>query len=204
LESEILSNDHIQLKVEPKSIIIGPLKPGNCGNATLMVTGGPGNILVHNDRLILTPTHFGDENAEIQVTTSPGSPGELIWDDIIVKGDRSEVTLIVTARWEGLSQEEVISNPLPTGPAPQDKKSFAVFGTNVAEVRPWTGRRCSKCQRNFAYDADTHDWEHCTCSGYQIVINMSGYIVQELRHGIKYIPSYIQEVWNVMFGKEKW
>jgi len=201
----MLSNNNLPLKVEPEYIYFGSLKPRDCGNAVLKVTGGPGDIVVHSDRLILTPSHFGDENTEIKVSTLPGSAGELIWDDIILKSNSGEIGVLITARWEGLSQEDVISKPLPIGSSTKDKELLTMFKTNVSQsVRPWTGRRCSKCQRNFAYDENIHDWERCTCNGYKMVLNISSYIVKELRQGVKYIPSYLQEIWNVILGKEKW
>ncbi len=205
LETEIISSNHLPLKVEPENIYFGSLKPGNGGNAALRVSGGPGDILVHNDRLKVMPSSFGNEDTEIQVELLAGSAGELIWDNIVLKGQGGEIAVLITARWEGFAPEPVVNKPLVIAPAVEVNDASILSGTQVSpSVRPWIGRRCSRCHKNFAYDANVHDWEQCRCNWYQMAINMSLHIIKELRYGIKDLPSYIEELWRVILGKEKW
>lgn len=181
------------LKIEPESIDFGCLKPGQGGNIALKVSGGPCDILGYGDHFKILPTNFGMEDTEIQMTLLPGSVGDLIWDNIVLKGENEEVSLLVTARWE--EQETVIT---PPGPPPQPVPPPA------PEERRWKGRKCSRCGKNFAYDLNSGTWEQCSCNWYEMGVNMGSYMVRELRSGIKYFPSYLQELWNVILGKEKW
>lgn len=180
------------MKSEPETIDFGCLKPGEGGNITLKVCGGPADVMTHTDRLQIVPSNFGTEDSEAQVTLLPGSAGDLIWDNVILRGDNGEVLILVTARWE---EQEVIE-ATPTPPAQQTV-------LEVQEERRWKGRRCSRCGKNFAY-LESGEWEQCNCTWYEIIINMSSSIIRELRYGIKDLPSYMQELWRVILGKEKW
>ena len=171
MESEITDNRHSQFKVEPGNIYFGSLKPNNGKNAVLKVTGGPGDVLVYNDRFKVTPSSFGKEDTEIQVSLIAGSAGELIWDNIVFRGPSSEITVLVTALWEGFAPELV---PEPFTP---------ISGTQIStSERPWKGRKCSQCDKNFAYDTNVHEWEHCTCNWYQKVIVKIRRVIRGLRY----------------------
>jgi hypothetical protein len=202
LESEIKSGNHSPLKVEPENIYFGSLKPGKGGNMPLKVTGGPGEVVIHNDRLKVTPSNFGNEDTEIQVELLGGPAGELMWDNIVFKGEIGEVSVLVTARWEGFPSPET---PAIIAPAIELNEAPALSGTQELTVRrPWVGRKCMRCHKNFSYDANVHNWEQCHCNWYQIAINISLRIIDELRYGIKDFPSFAKETWNVILGKEKW
>jgi len=173
LDIENTSRSEPLLKVEPENIDFGCLKPGEGGNVTLKVCGGPGDVLVHTDQLKIVPINFGIENSELQVTLLAGSAGELIWDNIVVKGENGELSLLVTARWEEKDTIEAPPTPPPQPVSPQ-----------VQEKRGWKGRKCSRCGKNFAY-LDLGSWEQCHCTWYQVGINTSSRIIKELRYGIK-------------------
>jgi hypothetical protein len=165
LESEIKYDNHSPLKVEPGNIYFGSLKPNTGKNAVLKVTGGPGDVLVYNDRFKVTPSSFGKEDTEIQVALIAGSAGELIWDNIVFRGQSTEITVLVTALWEGFAPETDIIKPEPFPP---------IGGTQIpTSERPWKGRRCLHCNKNIAYDTNVHEWKQCTCNWYQKVINRS-------------------------------
>jgi hypothetical protein len=54
------------------------------------------------------------------------------------------------------------------------------------------------------YNIDSGSWERCTCSWYQKVWNIGSHSYKELHYSVKDIPSYLQELWRVILGKEKW
>ena len=180
------------MKSEPENVDFGCLKPGEGGNITLKVCGGPADVLTHTDQLQIVTPNFGAEGCEVQVTLLPGSAGDLIWDNVILRGDNDEVSILVTARWE--EQEVIEATPIPLTQQTVPE---------VHEERRWKGRRCSRCGKNFAY-LDSGEWEQCDCTWYEVGINVSSSIIRDLRHGIKELPSYCQELWRVILGKEKW
>jgi len=206
LELEIKSSNHQPLKVEPENIYFDLLKQGKSGNAALKVTGGPGEVVIQNDRLKVTPTNFGNEDTEIQINLLAGSAGELIWDNIIFKGEASEIAVLVTARWEGFPTPEATSSkPVGINSTIEVTDHPSPIGTQdlVSWPRPWVGRRCSRCHKNFVYDASTHDWEQCHCNWYKLSVNMSKRITNDLRLGLREFPSYLEEIWRMVIGKEK-
>ncbi|OGO20909.1 MAG: hypothetical protein A2144_04430 [Chloroflexi bacterium RBG_16_50_9] len=206
MDTENTSHNPPSLKVESDYIDFGCLKPGEGGTMALRVSGGPGDVLVNCDQLKVMPSSFGSDDAEIQVTLLASLGGELVWDNIVLKGQSDEVAVLVTARWEGFAVPEAVPNkPLTLIPPVTTNEAPTIIGTPIlSSERPWTGRRCSRCYKNFAYDASVHDWEQCKCNWLQMLINIGTQIIRELRLGIKEFPSYIQELWNVVLGKEKW
>jgi len=196
------------LKSEPENVDFGCLKPGEGGNVALRVSGGPGDVLVHCNQLKVMPSNFDSEDTDIQVTLLASPGGELIWDNIVLKGQGGEIAVLVTARWEGFAPEPVVIKPLEITPVVAAEQTSIVSGTPItSSERPWEdrkGRRCSHCHKNFAYDASVHEWEECRCNWLQMLVNMGTLITKELRLGIKEFPSYMKELWNVVLGKEKW
>lgn len=205
MDTENTSQNPPSLKVESDYIDFGCLKPSEGRSAALRVSGGPGEILVHCDQLDVTPLDFGVEDTEINVTLLASPGGELIWDNIVFKGQGGEIAVLVTARWEGLAPEPVISRPPATAPAVVTDQAAILSETSISSLeRPWTGRRCSRCHKNFAYDSNIHTWEQCRCNWLQMLVNIGTQLIKELCLGIRDIPSDVQEVWNVVLGKEKW
>lgn len=207
LEPEIKSENLLPIRVEPDNIYFGFLKPGNGGNVSLKVTGGPGNVVIRNNRLKVTPSSFGPESAEIQVELLAGSAGELIWNTIIFKSDTEEIEVLVTALWEGFPASDAIANrPIASIPDVEVSGPSSLVKTQqwTTTPRQWGGRRCTRCHKNFTYDTNVHEWEQCRCNLYQMALNMSIRILNELRYGIKDFPSFAKETWNIILGKEKW
>lgn len=205
MDTENTSQNPPPLKVESDYIDYGCLKPSEGGSAALRVSGGPGEILVHCAQLEVTPSNFGSENTELHVVLLPSPGGELVWDNIVLKGQGSEIAVLVTARWEGFAPDPMASKPPPIAPAVPVIRASTLDETSISSSeRPWLGRRCSRCNKNFAYDASVHEWEECRCNWLQMLVNMVTHITKELRSGIKEFPSYMQELWNVVLGKEKW
>lgn len=195
MDTESAPTNLSPLKVKPGNIDFGCLRPGESESATLRVNGGPGIVVAHNDQLKIVPSNFSSEDTELQVTLSGGSAGELIWDTIVLKGNKEELSVLVTGRWEEqkmspqvaiVTEEE--AKPLLSAPA----------------ERKFKGRKCNRCGKNFKYDENSHSWEQCYCGPYQVIINTSRHIITELRLGINYLPLVFKEMWNVMLGREKW
>jgi len=183
------------LKVEPDNIDFGCLRPGESKSTTLRISGGPGIVVAHNDQLEIVPSNFSSEDTELQVSLSGGSAGELIWDTIVLKGNKEELSVLVTGRWEEqrmLSQVAIVTKeetkPLPSAPA----------------ERKFKGRKCNRCGKNFKYDENSHSWEQCHCGPHQVIINTSRHIITELRLNINYLALAAKGTWNVMLGREKW
>ena len=187
------------LEFEPQSIDFGSLGPGQGATVTLDVHGGPGKVSVNSDQLNVSLTSFEYGDNKLEIALLGGSSGELIWDEIILQTDTSEFRVPVTARWTEQTTEISLEQNIETIVAhPQETKRSS------KEERTFSGKSCSLCGRNFGYNIDSGSWERCTCTWYQMVVNMSSRIVRELRYGAKDIPSYLEELWRVLLGKEKW
>jgi len=187
------------LTITPQSIDFGSLSHGQGATVTLNIRGGPGEVTVFSDHCKVAPTSFASEGGDIEITLLGGSSGELVWDDIVLKTDAQEIRVPVTARWELPELERPVdTNAEPAVAQPAEIK------TPLKEERTFKGRACPRCGRNFAYDTNSMSWEECTCSWYEVIRNMSVRIYRDLRYGVKELPSYVQEIWRIIIGKEKW
>lgn len=187
------------LRADPQSIDFGNLSPGQGASFTLKVQGGPGKVSVRSDQLKVSPLQWQEEASTLEITLSGCSPGELIWDEVALQMDNQELRVPVTARWLEHAVETPISEPIEAVVAQRPGAARI-----SKEERTFRGKSCSLCGRNFGYDIDSGAWEQCRCTRYQMVVNMSSRIVRELRYGAKDLPSYLQELWRVILGKEKW
>lgn len=194
VDTENQSINKPTLKTEPESIDFGCLKAGEERDLILKVTGGPGRVTVNNDQLKVFPSIFGRENSEINIKIVNGFPGELIWDNVILQNEEREISVPILGRWE-LTQI-VIEGPSLVPPI-QIKNTGDI-------IRSFKGKACSHCGRNFSYDSNSDKWEQCSCPRYKMIFNISLRIVRELRVGIKDFPTYVQEMWNIILGKQKW
>jgi len=86
VDTENTSQNLPSLKVESDNIDFGCLEPGEGGSVALKVSGGPGEVLVRCDQLKVMPSNFGSEDTEIHVTLLASPGGELVWDNILLKG----------------------------------------------------------------------------------------------------------------------
>jgi hypothetical protein len=198
LEKESESKTSV-LEFEPQSFNFGIIIPGQEAKATLKVLGGSGSVNFSSDHFKVAPTSFNVEGSNIEITLLGGSSGELIWDDIILKTDAQEVRIPVTARW-GVRELEKPVNTVTEPPVIQEAEPKV----HPKEERTYKGRACLRCGKNFAYDIDSMSWEECTCNWFQITRNLSTRVYKDLRLGVKEFPSWVQEIWRIITGKEKW
>jgi len=208
------------LSVEPPSIDFGCRKPGDGANATLRVSGGPGQVIVHSDRLKVTPISFGSESTELQLTLLDGSVGELIWDDVLLRGGSGELKVLVTARWEEViarkpklepeakPEPKAAPEPIPIKPLPETKRkeiqqAKLEVGRNEIEKRTFKGRTCRWCGKNIRYDTDSQSWKPCkTCKGARIVASVILRISREAYLGAMEVGPSLREIWEILIGKE--
>lgn len=194
------------LKAEPERIDFGCLEPGEEASTILKVTGGPSKVVASNDQLKVTPLSIDSENNELQVMLLGGSAGELIWDNIVLQGEKDELEVLVTARWE--------EHPLQISSSLGDKvTTFPSGGGEVTTpspsalppVRTFKGRKCWVCGRNIRYDSKTGIWlEHKNCKGIRAIGPFIMRSYREVYEGRKDLVSYLKELWNIIIGKEKW
>jgi len=217
LDTEITSSSSVSLTVNPRRIDFGCLKPGSGANAILRVSGGPGQVIVHSDRLKVTPISFGPQSIELQLTLLDGSVGELIWDDVLLRGGSGELKVLVTARWEGVIEPKpkLEPEPLPVGepmpPKPLSRQKEKETQTTKPEVsgnqtegRTFTGKTCRWCGNNIRYDSNSQLWKPCkTCRGARIPISVLLRISREFYLGLKEVRSSMAEIWDTLQGKEK-
>lgn len=221
MDAEEVSIRATSLSVEPQGIDFGNLKPGDGANATLRVSGGPGQVIVHSDRLRVTPISFGSESTELQLTLLSGSVGELIWDDILLQGDAAELKVLVTARWEEVigpkpepkpmpqPEPEPVPEPIPVKPLPVEKdkerqKAKAGLSRNKIGERTFKGRACPWCGKNIRYDTNSQSWKPCgTCKGARIVVSVILRISREFYLGARELGPSVREIWGILVGKEK-
>ena len=213
---KIINEDVLKTKkIEPESIDFGCLKPRNGANATLKLSGGPGQVIVHSDRLRVTPISFGSESTELQLTLLGGDMGELIWDDILLRGDAGELKVLVTGWWEeviepsSLESEPVsVPEPMPLKPLSEvaqkeTQETEPRIRGNGTEERIFKGRACRWCGRNIRYDTNSHSWRRChNCRGAGIVVSIILRMSKETYGGVKELRRAIVEIWEVLIGKQ--
>lgn len=225
MDAEEVPRSAPSLSVEPRGIDFGCLKSGEGANATLRVSGGPGQVIVYSDRLRVIPASFGAESTALQLVLLGGSVGELIWDGILLQGDNDELKVLVTARWEHTIapkpkfERKRISEPEP-GPEPvavpelvpiklpaEEKETQTTkpeVSRGEAEKRTFKGKTCRWCGKNIRYDSDSQSWKPCnTCRGTRIPISVLLRISKEFYLGVKELGPSLMEIWETLLGKEK-
>jgi hypothetical protein len=214
LDTEELPTERILLRAEPQGIDFGNLKPGHGASAALKVAGGPGQVMVHSDRLIVTPVSFGLESTELQLTLIAGSAGELMWDDVLLQGNAGELKVLVTARWEELStstpEPEPVSvpQPMPAKPLPpvqgeKEQKPKPELNEDDRKKRTFKGKTCRWCGRNIHYDTNSRSWKACkTCQGVRIPVGVMLRLSREFYLGTKELRPALTEIWETLIGRE--
>ena len=186
------------LEIKPLSIDYGCLSPGQQATAMLNVSGGPGKVSFSSSQLSVSPTSFECGDQKLEITLMGGVFGELIWEEIILETDTQEIRVPITARWIKITTPASISENSESL-VPKHKE-----GTQTSEEhRTFKGKSCSLCGRNFSYYSNSGTWEQCKCNWYQMAINIGKRIIIDLRSGAKEIPSYLEETWRMVLGKEK-
>jgi len=192
------------LSVEPQVISFGCLEPEHEANATLIVRGEPGQVILHSDRLRVTPISFGSESTELQLTLLGGSVGELIWADVLLRGGSGELKVLVTARWEEVitdklnlepevkPEPEAVPEPIPPKPLPEQKE------------RPFKARACRWCGKNIRYDTNSGLWKECeNCKGARKAISVTLRLTREIYLGARETGASLREIWDILVGKGK-
>ena len=203
----------MSLWVEPQGIDFGSLKPGYEASATLKVVGGPGQVMVHSDRLRVTPVSFGLESTELQLMLLAGSAGELMWVDVLLRGNAGELKVLVTARWEELSvpmpepEQVSVLEPIPARPPPvegeEEQEPEPTLTENEGEKRTFKGKTCRWCGRNIHYDTNSRSWKPCrTCQGARIPMGVILRLSREFYLGAKELRPALMEIWETLIGKE--
>ncbi len=91
--------------VEPPVVDFGCLKPGEGGNATLKVSGGVPKEVIGSRRLKVSLLKTGSGTTLVKLQLSESNAGDSLKDEIILRGDRGELKVPVTARWEKAPEE---------------------------------------------------------------------------------------------------
>ena len=186
------------LEIKPQSIDCGSLSPGQDAKTLLHVSGGPGKVLLKSDQFKVSPTTFEKGENTIEITLLGGHSGELMWDEITLVTDAQTLTVPVTARWTGITIQTSISENLEP-----IKLQHVEEPQRSSERRTFNGKSCSLCGSNFGYNTGNGTWERCKCNWLQKGVNISKHIIIDLRLGAKEIPSYFEETWRMILGKEK-
>jgi len=225
LGAEEIPRSATPLSVEPQGIDFNCLKPGDGANTILRVSGGPGQVIVHSDRLRVTPASFGSESTELRLTLLGGSVGELIWDDILLQGDDGELKVLVTARWEEvitpkpkvkskpkpepMPEPERVYEPIPVRPFEGEKEreiQETEPGVSESEIekRTFRGRTCRWCGKNIRYGTNSHSWKECdNCKGARIIVSAILRISREAYFGTRELRPSLAEIWDTLLGKEE-
>ncbi len=182
------------------SINLGLLKPGENAYTTFSVYGGPGNLVINNDRIKADPLIFNGEITKINLKIEGGAEDEIIWDNIIVQYEDHQEALSIIASWTN-KIEIPASNPIETNPALSAFVPRVIAGSSD---RLFSGRKCKLCGRYFSYDPITQLWETCSCTKYEKIKNTCLHFLKESKPDIKELRSYIKETWDIIVGKEKW
>jgi len=147
------------LSVEPERIDLGVLSPGEEASATLTVTGGSVKEVLRNKRLNISLLRSIGGNTLIKVVVPGGNAGESLVDQIILRGDKGELRVPVTARWERTQYEPPLLSWCPNC-GDRIKKKSLFYNRYVREYE------CLNltCKHKFPYPDkrvkeynDTHD-----------------------------------------------
>lgn len=140
--------------VEPQFVDFGCLKLGKEANATLKVTGGTVKEVLGTKRVKLNLIRTGDGCTLVKVMLSGNSAGESLHDHIVIKGDKDELKVQITALWEKRSEEPILKEPpllswcpdcTPKVKLPESKRKTLLYSKRLHKYR------CSRCEHEFPY-----------------------------------------------------
>ena len=156
-----------QLVVDPESINLGCLEPGEGATSSIKITGGPVIAIVGNDRIKVDPVKIEQEQGIMRIEVQAGVEGDLLWDEIILQRGSEEKRVVVTAWWEYATSEIVVESDQP--PVPQ-----GIYTSRESDTkRLYEGRVCLFCGRNRRYDSESRTWLKCEyCKSYNNILHL--------------------------------
>jgi hypothetical protein len=199
----------------------------------IKVTGGPARVATNHERIHVAPSEVGEEVTEIEVAISGGSEGELIWDNLHIKGSKGELDVPIVCWWdESLSQflkehtfeADSKDAEQPLGPeaqkdtgldsdVPGEREPELAGVSAVTESAPpsagertYMGQSCRYCGRNLRYDSGEKIWLECDkCRGWRKLISVPQAVILDTVAGIKTEGKKVfKDFWDVLVGKQDW
>jgi hypothetical protein len=93
----------LPITVSDSDIDFGTLAPGESGQRTLIVSGGPGRISSEMGLVKVEPSEFGPEETTLQVSTTAGKDGQTLTDVLLLDSEELRVRVSVQAKWDAAS-----------------------------------------------------------------------------------------------------
>ncbi|HZS74990.1 MAG TPA: hypothetical protein VFA41_00120 [Ktedonobacteraceae bacterium] len=87
-----------RLQVQPSNVDFGHILPGQIAIREFEVQGGPGQIVVESDQLLVTPLQFGSGTTQVKIQTKPMQTG-LLWTSLRFVTSTETVEVPVLAQW---------------------------------------------------------------------------------------------------------
>lgn len=81
------------------SLDLGTLRPDQPARAEFQVQGGPGRLIVENDRIQVTPEHFGVEPTRIHIEVKPLA-GTALWTTLKLLTTQEALDVPLFVQWE--------------------------------------------------------------------------------------------------------
>lgn len=132
------------LLVEPPLVNFGCLKIGEGANTTLKVSGGFVKDVINNRRLKVSLLQTESGTTLVKIQLSQGNAGEFLKDEIVLRCNRGDLRVPVSARWEKAPEEPPTLSWCPECAHKVKKKSLF--------YNKYTQRyECFYCKHEFPY-----------------------------------------------------
>jgi hypothetical protein len=89
----------LPISVSDSEIDFGTLAPGETGQRTLLVSGGPGRASSEMGLIQVEPAQFGPEETALNIRTAAGKEGQSLADVLLLDSESLRVRVSVQARW---------------------------------------------------------------------------------------------------------
>lgn len=216
--------------IKPSIVDFGCIPPRTSPCVTVRIEGGPAKIEANNELIKVTPSEVGREPTDIEVTARNGSDGDLIWDNLHIKGDNGDIDIPIICLWDEVlsrsfeepihkrhikkamkraePEQEASASALNDVPIKDNSELTLNNGPAIPTIteRTYAGQSCRSCGRNLRYDSDNKVWLKCDkCKGPRIIISVPQSVINDTKTGIKKDgKKLLKDLWEVIIGKQDW
>jgi len=113
------------------SLDFGTLAPGQPARGEFEVRGGPGQIVVESDQVVVTPQQFGAGSTRVHVDARPLSSG-LLWTTLKLVTVSETLQVPVLAQWVNQPMTPTYDSSPPAPIAPQDEEMVQMINQAIS------------------------------------------------------------------------
>jgi len=163
----------LPIRVNPRTINFGVLKPGQEAQMKLKVWGGPGRVKMESDMMEVHPETFGPEETILKVRIKGKPKGEqlLIGEKLVLENESERIEIPIIAHWMSAPAELTVS----PGEALEEVIEEASDGDTIRlEAGEYLLNKCLRVEKTIRLIGAGMDQTNLICEGEGAVVQFEG------------------------------